>query len=141
MLEAAVNDRLLELGAQNHVLEGGGVDTDVVSGWLGGTSGVGGGSSTSSGGGLLIKVDLDLLVVGELVVVRGLGFYHSIANLVKSLKKDDFVAFEKLSQPGNTLAVAPKRATHCRVAGSLPLLQAITQPLLPRRVGTLKSHS
>ena len=36
MLKAAINDRLLKFGAQNHVLERGGVHTNIVSGWLAG---------------------------------------------------------------------------------------------------------
>jgi hypothetical protein len=37
MLEAAIDDRLLKLGAQNHILEGSGVHTNVVCGGLAGT--------------------------------------------------------------------------------------------------------
>ena len=83
MLKTTVDDGLLKLGSQDHILEGSGVDTDVVSSGLGGTSSAGS-SGSGAGGGLLLVLDLklDLFVVGKGFVL----FYHSIAKLVKSLE-------------------------------------------------------
>lgn len=82
MLESTIDDGLLKLGSQNHVLEGCGMDTDVISGGLGGASSGSSGSGTVGGLLLVLDLKLDLFVVGEGFVL----FYHSIAKLVKSLE-------------------------------------------------------
>ena len=114
VLETAINDRLLELGSQNHVLEGRGVDTDDVCGGLGGSScGCGGLSWVAGHWGFLVVEEVDLIVVGELC------FYHSIANcLVNCLTNLIYFNGEIIRRSGQRCVTVLKSTRHL-ILGSL----------------------
>ena len=84
MLKTTVDDRLDKLWSENHVLKASRVHTDVIRGGLRSTSREDSGRSVASGRGLLVKINLDLFVVGELVIGSGgclLRFNHRLINV------------------------------------------------------------
>ena len=108
MLETAINDRLLELGSKNHVLERRGVDTDHVCGSLGGSScGCGSLSRVAGDGGFLVVEEVNFIVVGELC------FYHSIANcLVNCLTNLIYFNGEIIRRSGQRCVTVLKSTRH-----------------------------